>query len=311
MRFRSKSIPSFFAAVLFLFVLMLSVGVFAPANASAAVTSEEQQMVALVNEARNAAGLPDLTCDSTLSGLAKIKAQDMASNNYFSHASPTYGSAFDMMSKAGIQYRYAGENLAKASTVSSAFSALMASSGHRANMLSTNFDRIGVGIVTEGYYKVVVQMFTGGQKTAEVTQTTPTTPTTPPQTVSGLNADEQTMFNLVNQERSKAGLSPLQADMTLVKLARLKAQDMINKGYFSHTSPTYGSPFDMMKSYGVRYSYAGENLAGASTVQSAHTNLMNSSGHRANILNTNYTKVGIGVVSGGSYGKMFVQMFTG
>ena len=99
--------------------------------------------------------------------------------------------------------------------------------------------------------------------------------------------------------------------MTLVKVARLKAQDMINKGYFSHTSPTYGSPFDMMKKYGVQYRYAGENLAGAPTVQSAHNNLMNSSGHRANILNASYTKVGIGVVSGGPYGKMFVQMFTG
>jgi len=86
---------------------------------------------------------------------------------------------------------------------------------------------------------------------------------------------------------------------------------MIDKGYFSHNSPTYGSPFDMMKKYGVQYSYAGENLAGASTVSSAHTNLMNSSGHRANILKSNYTKVGIGVVSGGPYGKMFVQMFNG
>jgi uncharacterized YkwD family protein len=119
------------------------------------------------------------------------------------------------------------------------------------------------------------------------------------------------MFDLVNQERSKSGLKPLQIDMSLVKLARMKAQDMIDNNYFSHTSPTYGSPFDMMKAAGVQYRYAGENLAGAPTVDAAHTNLMNSSGHRANILNSNYTKVGIGVVSGGPYGKMFVQMFTG
>ncbi len=119
------------------------------------------------------------------------------------------------------------------------------------------------------------------------------------------------MLNLVNQERTRAGLSPLEMDASLVKLARLKAQDMINKGYFGHNSPTYGSPFEMMKTYGVKYSYAGENLAGAPSVSSAHKNLMNSSGHRANILNSNYTKVGIGVVSGGPYGKMFVQMFIG
>ncbi len=119
------------------------------------------------------------------------------------------------------------------------------------------------------------------------------------------------MLNLVNQERARAGLKPLQMDLNLVKLARLKAQDMINLGYFDHNSPTYGSPFDMMKKYGVSYRYAGENLAGAPTVDSAHTNLMNSPGHRANILNANYTRVGIGVVSGGRYGKMFVQMFNG
>lgn len=114
---------------------------------------------------------------------------------------------------------------------------------------------------------------------------------------------------MVNQERVKVSLNPLQIDMRLVKLARMKGQDMIDKGYFDHTSPTYGSPFDMMKTYGIQYSYAGENLAGAPAVDSAHTNLMNSPGHRANILNANFTKVGIGVVDGGPYGKMFVQMF--
>ena len=312
MRFRSKRLQTGFIVTIFLFLFFLSLGALAPANASAAATADEQQMVNLVNQARSSAGLAPLVYDATLSSLARTKAQDMAANNYFSHTSPTYGSAFDMMKKAGVQYLYAGENLAKATSVSSAHNSLMASSGHRANILSTSFDRIGVGIVTQGSYKIVVQMFTGGQKTVTNTQTTtPTQTTTTTQTTSGLNADEQNMINLVNQERDKAGLSPLQTDLTLVKLARLKAQDMISKGYFSHTSPTYGSPFDMMKSYGVKYSYAGENLAGASTVQSAHTNLMNSSGHRANILSTNYTQVGIGVVSGGPYGKMFVQLFTG
>jgi len=119
------------------------------------------------------------------------------------------------------------------------------------------------------------------------------------------------MLDLVNQERARAGLQSLTMDMNLVKLARMKGQDMIAGGYFAHNSPTYGSPFDMMKKYGVSYRYAGENLAGAPTVESAHTNLMNSPEHRANILNANYTKVGIGMVSGGPYGKMFVQMFIG
>ncbi len=84
---------------------------------------------------------------------------------------------------------------------------------------------------------------------------------------------------------------------------------MISKNYFSHTSPIYGSPFDMMSKFGVKYSYAGENLAGAPAVSTAHENLMNSTGHRKNILNNNFAEVGIGIVNGGPYGKMFVQMF--
>lgn len=134
-------------------------------------------------------------------------------------------------------------------------------------------------------------------------------PTTPP--ASGLTADEQAMVNLVNQERAKAGLKPLAVDMRLVSLARQKSQDMITNNYFSHQSPTYGSPFDMMRKAGVTYRTAGENLAGASTVQQAHSGLMNSSGHRANILNASYTHIGIGVIRGGRYGAMWTQMFVG
>lgn len=134
--------------------------------------------------------------------------------------------------------------------------------------------------------------------------------TTPPST-SGLTAEEQQMINLVNQERTSRGLKALQVDMTLVKTARMKSQDMITNNYFAHQSPTYGSPFDLMKSQGVSYRYAGENLAGAGSVTSAHTNLMNSSGHRANILNVNFTHIGIGIVHGGRYGIMFTQHFIG
>ncbi|NPV74079.1 MAG: sporulation protein [Pelotomaculum sp.] len=301
-------------ATLLVIAVLAFLGAAWPAGAEAAavtLTADEKQMVDLVNQARAQAGLAPLAADPVLTGLARIKAQDMASGGYFGHYSPTYGSPFDMMKKAGVRYRYAGENLARASSVSSAFKALMNSSGHRSNMLSRNYDRIGVGIVSKGSYMIVVQMFTGGQKVTAPSPQLQPQPQPQPQPAGSLNADEQKMFDLVNQERAKAGLSPLQIDMNLVKLARMKAQDMIDRGYFGHNSPTYGSPFDMMKAYGVRYSYAGENLAGAPTVESAHSSLMNSSGHRANILNANYTKAGIGVVSGGPYGKMFVQMFTG
>ena len=135
------------------------------------------------------------------------------------------------------------------------------------------------------------------------------TPTPSPAPVQGLTADEQTMFNLVNKERVANGLKPLEIDMRLVKTARLKSADMVKLGYFDHQSPTYGSPFDMMKQFGISYSYAGENLAGAPDVNTAHVNLMNSMGHRENILRPEFTKVGIGVVEGSKYGKIFTQQF--
>lgn len=132
-----------------------------------------------------------------------------------------------------------------------------------------------------------------------------------PDPVRELTADEQRMVELINQERDNSGLPALKVNLDLVKVARLKAQDMVRNNYFSHSSPTYGSPFAMMKQFGITYHTAGENLAGAPTVEIAHRNLMNSTGHRANILNRDFTEVGIGIVEGSAYGKIFVQMFIG
>ena len=86
---------------------------------------------------------------------------------------------------------------------------------------------------------------------------------------------------------------------------------MVDNNYFSHTSPTYGSPFDMLKSFKVSYKTAGENLAGNSSNSSTVTAWMNSSGHKANILNSSFNYTGIGVVSSPKYGKIYVQMFIG
>jgi len=96
-----------------------------------------------------------------------------------------------------------------------------------------------------------------------------------------------------------------------VNVARLKSQDMEDNNYFSHTSPTYGSPFDMLKSFGVSYKSAGENIAGHSTAENAFNAWMKSPGHKANILNANYNYTGIGIITSNRYGKMFTQMFVG
>jgi uncharacterized YkwD family protein/spore coat assembly protein SafA len=107
------------------------------------------------------------------------------------------------------------------------------------------------------------------------------------------------VVNLVNQERAKAGLSPLSTDKALSAMALDKAKDMYNNNYFSHTSPQYGSPFDMMKSYGIRYSYAGENIAkGQRSPQEVMNAWMNSPGHRQNIMSPNFTKIGAAYYNG-------------
>ncbi len=144
--------------------------------------------------------------------------------------------------------------------------------------------------------------------TAKPTPAPTAKPTQNPGQSSGyqLSAEEQKMIQLVNQERQKAGVSPLTIDPELSRVARIKSQDMKDKGYFSHTSPTYGSPFDMMKSFGITYRAAGENIALNSSVEGAHTSLMNSEGHRENILNSSFTHIGIGIVDGRYYTQMFI-----
>lgn len=142
------------------------------------------------------------------------------------------------------------------------------------------------------------------------TTTTTTTPTTSP-TTSGTNsaAMQQEMLQYVNAARASEGLSPLTLDASLSNGAYLKSKDMATNDYFSHTSPTYGSPFDMMASLGINYSAAGENIAKHTSVKGAHDAFMNSPGHRANIMGSQYHKVGFGFVQQGAY-LYITQWFT-
>ena len=122
-----------------------------------------------------------------------------------------------------------------------------------------------------------------------------------------VSAFEQEVAKLVNEERAKAGLKALELDTKLSEVARAKSQDMKDKGYFSHQSPTYGSPFDMMKQFGITYKAAGENIAkGQQTPEEVMDAWMNSDGHRKNILSANFTHIGVGYVDG-----HWTQMFIG
>lgn len=121
---------------------------------------------------------------------------------------------------------------------------------------------------------------------------------------------EEKMLQFINKERVTIGLSSLLSDIKLQEAARKHGQEMFQKGYFSHITPEGLSPFDRMEKLDISFTAAGENLAFAPTVETAHQGLMQSPGHRANILSPDFGKVGIGIIDGGIYGKMFVQEFT-
>lgn len=134
--------------------------------------------------------------------------------------------------------------------------------------------------------------------------TTPETPNEPDNTVndSDVAAIEQLVVDLTNQERAKHGLDALQIDQPLMAAAREKSQDMQVNQYFSHTSPTFGSPFDRLKALGISYTLAGENIAkGQTSAAQVVDAWMNSEGHRANILNKDFTHIGVGYVKQGHF----------
>lgn len=173
-----------------------------------------------------------------------------------------------------------------------------------------------IGAVSKKYIKPIYP--TGSSTNSDNTGSTGNTGNTGSGTTSGGNASSSTLttdeletFNLINQQRINNGLSALKIDPEVQRVARIKAQDMVNNNYFSHNSPTYGTPFNMLKNFAISYNSAGENIAGNSSNSAAVTAWMNSSGHRANILNSSYNYTGIGVVSSPKYGKIYVQIFIG
>ncbi|MEW9111171.1 MAG: CAP domain-containing protein [Cytobacillus gottheilii] len=145
--------------------------------------------------------------------------------------------------------------------------------------------------------------------TANTQTKAPAQSNTATQAKSQVSAFEQQVLDLTNAERAKYGVPALKLDTELSKVAREKSNDMKAKGYFDHNSPTYGSPFDMMKQFGISYKTAGENIAmGQRSPQEVVTAWMNSEGHRKNILNANFTHLGVGHVADGNY---WTQMFIG
>ena len=138
----------------------------------------------------------------------------------------------------------------------------------------------------------------------------PEPPAQQPKQSSNASGYVKQVIDLTNQERKKNGLSALKMDGELSNVAEMKSEDMKEHDYFSHTSPTYGSPFEMMENFGVSYSTAAENIAvGQKTPESVVNAWMNSPGHRKNILNKQVTHIGVGTAKDASQGIYWTQMF--
>ncbi len=173
----------------------------------------------------------------------------------------------------------------------------------RANPHVSNPDLIYPGMII----KLPGNTYGQAAKPGTPSTSKPSTSKPAKQQQAGIDSYAQAVFAQVNQERAKAGLSALKLDSSLSRMALDKAKDMATNKYFDHTSPTYGSPFDMMKTYGISYTYAGENIAmGQRNAQEVMKDWMNSPGHRQNILGKNYDTIGVAYYNG-----YWVQEFTG
>ncbi len=159
-----------------------------------------------------------------------------------------------------------------------------------------------IGAVSKTYVKAVYSNTNSSNSSSGSSSSSNTT---------SLSSDEKKVFDLINNQRTNNGLSALKLDSEALNVARIKAKDMVDNNYFSHNSPTYGSPFQMLNSFKVTYKTAGENIAGNSSNSGAVNAWMNSSGHKANILNSAFNYTGIGVVKSSKYGKIYVQIFLG
>ncbi len=299
---------------------------------------DEQLMVDFINQKRILAQLPSLQVDPALIKIARWQANDLMENQDYKANLITTGTLAALLKANGVTYKYATESIIMATSLKQVQNALTKFTSYRQTITNKKYNCLGIGVEEDETYLYIVQLFIGKQnapvtaspsyKTQPIsssslplpgsnTITSPVSPATPVltpppvQSAFSLTVDEQKMINLVNAQRAKYGLTPLKVNADLTRVARLKAKDMLENNYFSHTSPTYGSPFNMLRQFDISYRTAAENLAGAPTVEMAHESLMNSPGHRANILNPNFTDIGIGVISGSVYGKIFVQMFTG
>jgi len=301
-------------------VVFLVFGILVPLvspQVSLAAAGYDQDFVTLVNQARVKSGLPALSYDGELS----IQATNNL--NYYLKSGKTPDAA--LLKQIAIKGGYSriGQIFISSRDVKSMFDKELAYYGS-SFILNPKYNRIGLVVIktTTGILSAQLLATKENEQAQPEPAPQPSAPQEPqpvpqpepqpvPQQSFFLNDMQQKVVDLVNQERAKYGLKPLVAKQDLTSVAQLKAQDMYQNKYFNHTSPTYGSPFDMLRYFGINYTAAGENLAlGQKTPVQVVQDWMNSPGHRANILNPNYTEIGVGIYNSYTrYGYIWVQMF--
>lgn len=297
------------------------------------------EVIKLVNNERKKRGLSALELDEKLCRIADERAKETVS--LFSHTRPDGTDCFTVLKQYGISYHSAGENIAAGQrTAKDVVTSWMNSPGHRANILSSSYEKLGVGFVkaSSGYGYYWVQLFVGGMKSNKIPASQPATATSRPvstpkpvitptdapsaETTPGSTAEPvqspgnetdyaTQVLALVNVARAEEGLSPLALDPVLCTAASVRAQEIV--GTFSHTRPNGADCFTVLGEYGISYMAAGENIAaGQRTPEEVVTSWMNSPGHRANILSSSFQRLGVGLVkAAGGYGYYWVQLFTG
>lgn len=315
MQFSSRKLAVPVVALLLTIALLIPAAL-AHANAPSA---DESKLISGINQARQQAGVQRL---ANTAGLNQVALDLLTTRTSVSQA----------LRNQGISYRSACTLRVNSGNVNLVVRALTGSCAPQA--LQPQYNQVGVAIRNNVTVVVLINGVVSGQQPppAEPTLPPPAQPTpppaqptpppaqptpppaepTPPPNPGSMTANELKVVDLVNAERARLGLRALAVDAKLSQVARLKSEDMRDKRYFAHQSPTYGSPFEMMRQFGITYRTAGENIAaGQRTPEEAMRGWMNSSGHRANILNSSFTHIGVGHAVGGSYGNYWTQMFIG
>lgn len=273
-------------------------------NAEADGTEEEAgdfvlRVLELVNEERAKEGLKPLVLNDALCAVAQQHCDDMAARGFFDHINPDGESPFDRMDNYGIWYMAAGENIAAGQrSPESVMESWMNSPGHRANILSSDYGEIGIAYTYGGSYGVYWTQCFADKVGINNTQE---------------EADDFVLrvLELVNEERAKEGLKALVLDDALCAVAQQHCDDMVARSFFDHINPDGESPFDRMENNGIWYMAAGENIAaGQRTPEAVMESWMNSPGHRANILSSDYGKIGIAYTNGGDFKIYWTQCFT-